>query len=114
MDDFQRLYPDAGTKKAAKGLTGPDIAGIGLQLFGAAQQAGAEEEESRRQQERDRLAMVLSGRQERIEAQQFAQTSDQNERSLNMRGAELLAEQRANALKNRRMYSTRKAFDGAF
>lgn len=113
LDDFRRLYPDAGRSKAANGLTGPDLAGIGLQVGGAILQDRAAEEELRRQEEKDRLAMILSGRNARSSAQQVEQGMQQSERGLNMQGAAVLAEMRSNALKNRRLYSTRRAFLGA-
>lgn len=118
LTDFEKMYPGStGTTagvKSSNGLTGPDIAGIGMQLYGAKLQDRAAAEELERQKEQERLALLLRGREDRTAAQQFERGAQQTDRGLNMQGAQLLAQQRENAIKNRRLFSTRKAIAGAF
>ena len=115
LDDFQRLYPDAGRGgRSRNGLTGPDWASIGLQVAGGAMMDKSAEEELEREEEKERLARILGERDRRTMAQQNVVSEQQGDRSLNMAGAQALAGMRASALQNRKLYSTRKAFLGAF
>ena len=112
ISDFERLYPES--RRTGRGLTGPDIAGIGLQLYGASLQDKAAEEEEAERKRLERLSMILGGRERRSEAQRDVIGDQQTQRSLNMGGANMLTEMRRNALQNRRLYSTRNAILGAF
>lgn len=114
LNDTRRLYPEAGNTKSGNGLTGPDIAGIGLQVAGSMQMDKEAKRQEEREDERERLSLILRQRDRLDDQRRDVMSDQQTTRSLNMTGATMLAEMRQNALKNRRLYSTRKAFAGAF
>jgi hypothetical protein len=91
-------------------LGGADWAGMGLQLYGSSMQDKATQEELERQQEQERLAIMMEGRRGRAGERQSEQQMQQTERSQNMAGFGMLANQRERAMQNRRQYSFRNSF----
>lgn len=87
-----------------------DYAGIGLQLYGASLQDKAAEEERMREEERQKTDLLLNARNFRQDSAEAERSAQQTDRSMNMKGIDMLTDQRIRAAQNAKQYSFRNSF----